>query len=496
LKREGDADVSDDTQEQISVSRLPPGSTHEVIRDSQGHHSGFTDSRPGYQRLLRMVRQGAIAGVAAYDDSRLNRNAENALVLFRECSTRGVQLLIDNTPPEDRFTPTGEMTYGMVAVVKQHERQAMAKRMRDMSRHLYEAGAHRGNDPYGYRSDRDNKGRLVHPRRLLIEPAEAELVRRLWRDLSRYSLIEVAERLNAAGTWRRGKLWTRDSVKDIARRGRLYLGFVTTKRGLEERPGLHEPILDDKTYADGIVGIMSRARGGRRSKPYRTYLLRGLLHCACGTRMHGETRTKADGREWRYYICPVSYGRKIVQTPCAAKAVPADAAEVVVLNAIERFRLPPDWVDRAREELRRRLGAPKADLAEQRRTRLHARLTNLRKQFEWNDISETEYRAKKEDTQRQLALLPDDSKLVIFDRNRRVMSSLVENMDKASDEQKAKLANLLIEKVIAADQMVAEDNIQWAPAARPFFGLGIAPPEGFGGSVPTRHDLIWYAAQE
>jgi DNA invertase Pin-like site-specific DNA recombinase len=48
-----------------------------------------SDSRPEYQRLLALIRQGAVAGVAAYDDSRLNRNAENALALYRECAARG-----------------------------------------------------------------------------------------------------------------------------------------------------------------------------------------------------------------------------------------------------------------------------------------------------------------------------------------------------------------------------------------------------------------------
>jgi hypothetical protein len=37
-------------------------------------------------------------------------------------------------------------------------------------------------------------------------------------------------------------------MKDLLRRGRFYLGFVVEKRGRDERPGRHEPILTDAEY--------------------------------------------------------------------------------------------------------------------------------------------------------------------------------------------------------------------------------------------------------
>ena len=69
-------------------------------------------------------------------------------------------------------------------------------------------------------------------------------MRRVFRDLTRHSHAEVAEILNREGVVRQ-RPWTRDSVKDIVRRGRVYLGYVVEKRGREERPGRHEPILDE-----------------------------------------------------------------------------------------------------------------------------------------------------------------------------------------------------------------------------------------------------------
>jgi hypothetical protein len=108
--------------------------------------------------------------------------------------------------------------------------------MTGMQRRLFEDGRHRGHDPLGYRSRRDAGGNLVHPRELEIVPEEAAIVRRVWHELAQRSLIDVAELLNREGVPHDGP-WTRDAVKDIRRRGRLYLGYVVEKRGRDERPG-------------------------------------------------------------------------------------------------------------------------------------------------------------------------------------------------------------------------------------------------------------------
>ena len=52
-KRADAADVSDETQVAAAKSMLPAGATYEVISDSGGHRSGYTDDRAGYQRLHR-----------------------------------------------------------------------------------------------------------------------------------------------------------------------------------------------------------------------------------------------------------------------------------------------------------------------------------------------------------------------------------------------------------------------------------------------------------
>ena len=156
-------------------------------------------------------------------------------------------------------------------------------------------------------------------------------MRRVWAELEQHSLIEVADLLNREGVPHRGRLWTRDAVKDISRRGRMYLGYVVEKRGRDERPGRHEPILSEAQYNRTMAAIAARTRVGNKPAPFRSYALRGLVYCACGTRMRGEAHLQR-GTEVRYYRCP--------SLDCHARRCPAEAVEKEVLRAIAGAVLP------------------------------------------------------------------------------------------------------------------------------------------------------------
>ena len=83
------------------------------------------------------------------------------------------------------------------------------------------------------------------------------------------------------------------------------------------------------------------------------------------------------------------------------------------------------------------------------------------------------------DTRAMLAELPDPDKLVAFDRNRNVMVTMAENVEKATRPQLQELVQLLVERVQAKERSVDPESIEWTPPARPFYGV-------FGGGAPGR----------
>ena len=123
----------------------------------------------------------------------------------------------------------------------------------------------------------------------------------------------------------------------------MYLGYVVEKRGRDERPGQHEPILTVAQYERTQAAVAARRRAGNKPKPFRAYALRRLLFCACGTRLRGEAHGQR-GTDRRYYRCP--------KLGCRSRRAPADALEADVLELIAEAALPKSVVDVAQRELR------------------------------------------------------------------------------------------------------------------------------------------------
>jgi hypothetical protein len=102
--------------------------------------------------------------------------------------------------------------------------------------------------------------------------------------------------------------------------------------------------------------------------------------------------------------------------------------------------------------------------------------------YGWGDLEADEYRRQMNDTRAMLAELPDPNKLVAFDRNRRIMVTMAENIEKATRPQLAELVQLLVERVQAKDRTIDPAAIEWTPPARPFFG----EVRGYGAPGRTR----------
>jgi hypothetical protein len=209
----------------------------------------------------------------------------------------------------------------------------------------------------------------------------------VFRYLPEMPLSQVAAALERDGVpYRPGRRWTKDAVRDIWRRRRLYLGFAIRKRSLEERPGTHEPILTEEEYNAAVVAVERRSTTNSAPKrSQRVYLLRGVVFCAdCGTRMTGDARTRGD-QEWRYYACPVANRRVTTNAAgepitCDNKRIPAALVEDAVLSEVAQARLPEDAIEAARAMLKERLAKPADDAAESKRRRLERALESLRKQ--------------------------------------------------------------------------------------------------------------------
>ena len=333
-KRADAASVSDETQEQMARALLPPGATAEVITDTGGHQSGASTERDGYQELLAKLRAGRIDGIAVYDLSRLHRNAANMLALRAELERRQVALVVA-TMPATRFDgATGRFLFGQLALAAQLQRDLDSERMASQCRAIFEAGGHRGLDPFGYRTAPGSRPRTLEP-----FEAEAEVVQRIWQELASRSTDEIADGLNRDDVRHRvERPWTRDASRTS--RGADASTWATRPTGEVSRSG-PAATRPSSTRTPGAMGWLgcgdgSRASSSVRPSPDLPARWAAPLR-ACGKRLHGQA-AKSRGKEWRYYRC----------RGCSAPAVVADEVEAELCKRISRAVLPADIIELAR----------------------------------------------------------------------------------------------------------------------------------------------------
>lgn len=221
---------------------------------------------------------------------------------------------------------------------------AMGERNYEDSRRKSEAvkagmrrrGAERGRlnggpRPYGYRWERlrDERGS-----QLVIEPAEAELVRRIFREfIAGTATAEIARRLNREGVRaQRGGEWYQGTVSKVLANP-LYVGRVRLNG--EEHPGKHEPLIDEATWeaATRRRELLARSRGQGRGRPPKGQHLftHGHLRCmSCGEPMIPRTNPNRKSAPYEAYYC---YGRTRHGTAfCDQQPVPRAAVDTAVFD--------------------------------------------------------------------------------------------------------------------------------------------------------------------
>jgi len=327
-------------------------------------------------------------------------------------------------------------------------------------------------------------------------PDEAEAVRAVFRYLAEMPLSKVATALEADGVpYRPGRRWTKDRVRDVFRRRRMYLGKVIRKRSLEERPGTHPPIVSEDEYNAAVVAYQRRTMSNSAPKrTQRVYPLRGVLYCAdCGTRMTGDSRTRGE-QEWRYYACPVANRRVTVNAAgepitCENRRIPAPLVEDAVLALIAEARLPEDAIEAARAMLKDRLAKPTDDAAEGKRRRLEKALETLRQQHLWGDLTDEQYRSERAEIEAMLAALPARAtdKLVAFDEARARLLSMPEAIAVATPERRAEIVPLLVGRV-TANRTTGMTGLEWTPPAAPFFVRAVSSEWAVWDSNPRHED--------
>ena len=314
--------------------------------------SGFgVEHRPGYQQLVAdaLAASRPFDTMLAEDLSRLTRDTAELLRLYRRLQLKGIDIvgISDGIATSQQGAKVQLTVKGLVNEIYLDDLRE--KTHRGLSGRVAR-GLSPGGRIFGYRtvpaSDALRGAGQTPSARSEIEPREAEIVRRIFRDYAGgRSMKQIAHRLNSEnvpfpakdtkrGPSRRG--WALSTIH-VFLRNEKYTGVWIWNRTKflkdpdtgrrrpiprppeewvrQERPELRIVEADLWDAVRGRLRILAeryecgpgRTPGGSARVAYSPHLLSGLLRCGvCGARMTARTITrKKQGKAYRYgwYAC-------------------------------------------------------------------------------------------------------------------------------------------------------------------------------------------------
>jgi site-specific DNA recombinase len=321
-------------------------------RYDDGGYSGGTLQRPALQRLIRDIEAGKVDTVVCYKIDRLSRSLTDFAKLVDVFERNGVTF-VSVTQSFCTTTSMGRLTLNILLSFAQFERDLAGERIRDKFLASRKRGLWMGGIPC--------LGFDVRDRKLVVNPAEAELVRLIFRRfLDLGSALLLIRELNAqghrtkswttqAGTLRESRPFDKGTLYKILR-NRTYFGEAVHKG--KSYPGEHEAIVDRATW-DRVNEILATnaKRRGNEARARTPAPLRGLMRCThCGSAMT-PTHTRRRGRLYRYYIC-LGASRRGHDT-CPVRSIAASEVEGLVLGQVRRLLASPELVARTITAVRR-----------------------------------------------------------------------------------------------------------------------------------------------
>jgi site-specific DNA recombinase len=266
-----------------------------IVAHEQDQATGTKLDRPGLQAALDLARSGAVDMLLVYRVDRLSRKVRQLAQLTEELDALGV-VLKSATEPFDTGSAAGRMMLQMLAVFAEFEHATIVDRVTaGIERRAKEGKWATGRLPFGYR--RNDEKQVVPDERT------APTVRRIFELYTRDQLgtAAIARVLGDEHAPAPAAGW-QPAVVQWVLENEAYLGRVIW-RG-ESLPGLHEPLVDEVTFAR--AQRLLRERGDdmalRRSNP-GDYLLSGLLRCGRCKRAYVGMSAKGNGGTYHYYAC-------------------------------------------------------------------------------------------------------------------------------------------------------------------------------------------------
>lgn len=301
-------------------------------------YSGSNMDRPGLQDMIRDVESGKLDMVLVYKLDRLSRSQKETLFLIEDVFQKNHVAFTSITENFDTSTPFGMAMMGILAVFAQLERSKITERtMNGKDSRAREGKWHGGKwVPIGY----DYKDDMLE-----VNEYEALQITEVADLFLKGTPVRTIERIMAEkGYKHKHGEWNTKTIRRVLQNP-VYIGKIKNRDTWYD--GIHEPILNQKTF-DAIQELMQQRMeqfGG--AKPYKT-MLGGLLYCK-----HCEARYARQNIGGTLYYTCYSRSKKMkpmIKDPnCRNKNYRYEVLDAAILGEIKKLVIDPNRIKEVRQ---------------------------------------------------------------------------------------------------------------------------------------------------
>lgn len=143
--------ISCETQIEYCKSMIKPDERDEkIITIVDNGFSGGNVNRDGFQKMMKLIRQGKVRKVIVYKLDRMSRSLADFVDILQEFKLHDVKF-VSSQESFDTSSPYGEMIVKLLAVFAEFERTSIIERVTQAYAHRSEMGFYMGGrQPYGF----------------------------------------------------------------------------------------------------------------------------------------------------------------------------------------------------------------------------------------------------------------------------------------------------------------------------------------------------------
>lgn len=275
-----------------------------------GGFSGGSMDRPALQQLMRDIEAGKVDVIVVYKVDRLSRSLHDFAKMV-EVFDRHKVSFVSVTQQFNTTTSMGRLTLNVLLSFAQFEREVTGERIRDKIAASKKKGMWMGGVvPLGYD---------VKDRKLVINPAEAETVRFIYKrylELGCVRLLReelqqrgIVGKVRNYGSCLNGAVYSRGALYYLLSNN-IYKGQIRFKGVCHD--GQHEAIIEPSLWQQVQAQLADNRAGTHHNKRQNEpCLLAGKLFDAASGEALIATYTSKNGRRYRYYVSQsLNFGQK------------------------------------------------------------------------------------------------------------------------------------------------------------------------------------------